>query len=347
MSQVFVVLATREPHAALLERQLSSLSAQTLRDWSGVVVDDASGEDSRQAIRERVAREPRLRFIQNPERVGYYRNFERALAMAPAACRYVALCDQDDYWTPEKLAWQVAALKARPAAMLCYTDLRLVNPEGTVLAESFWELRPHGQRPREVLYNNVVTGATALFRRELLDVALPFPEAPAGTFHDHWLALCGLASGGLVYVEEPLVDYTQHAESVIGAQRLEHTGRGALARFIAKSLWHTALRPKALATRLDHLADHAERAEARLTSFALALRGRASSLPPAARKALRPFLRRHRCARVLDLAVPTLFGSLAAGEETNLEPLKISLGLIWSAYHSESPLPRSRGRGRG
>lgn len=332
VSQLFLVLATREPHPALLERQLASLSGQTFRDWTGVVVDDASSADSRQTIRERVAREPRLRFVQNPDHVGYYRNFERALAIAPADCRYVALCDQDDHWAPDKLAWQVAALKARPDAALCYTDLRLVNSDGTTLAESFWELRPHGQRFREVLYNNVVTGTTALFRRELLDVALPFPDDPGGAFHDHWLALCAMASGGLVYLEEPLVDYTQHADGVIGAQRLEHAGRGAFVRFIVKSLWRATLHPKEIATRLDDLADHAKRADARLTSFAVALRNRFTNLPPPAEKALRPFLRPHRSTRIRDLAFPTLFGSLAAGEETNLEPLKIAVGLGWANF---------------
>jgi hypothetical protein len=331
VSQVFIVLATREPHAALLERQLASLSAQTLRDWSGIVVDDASSEASRQVLRERVAREPRLRLIHNPDHAGYYRNFERGLAMVPATCRYVALCDQDDYWAPDKLAWQVAALKARPEARLCYTDLRLVDPGGSVLAESFWQLRPHGRSCREVLYNNVVTGTTMLFCRELLDLALPFPDDPGGAFHDHWLALCGMASGSLVYLDEPLVDYTQHAASVIGAQGLEHSGRGAVARLLGEPLRQTVLNPKELARRLDELAAHAVRAEARLRSFAAALRARVAGPPPEASKALRPFLRRHRSTCVLDLAFPTLLGSLAAKEETNLEPLKISLGLTWGA----------------
>ena len=46
------------------------------------------------------------------------------------------------------------------------------------------------------MVNNAVTGAASLFRRELLDVALPFPpRGPAEHYHDHWLALCALAHG--------------------------------------------------------------------------------------------------------------------------------------------------------
>jgi hypothetical protein len=63
------------------------------------------------------------------------------------------------------------------------------------------------------------------------------------------------------------------------------------------------------------------------------LRARVHGPPSEASKALRPFLRRHRGIRVLDLAFPTLLGSLAAKEETNLEPLKIAVGLAWHAFH--------------
>jgi hypothetical protein len=332
MSRVFIVLAAWEAPAALLDRQIASLSAQTFGDWSGVVVDDSSGEAARRGTAERVAREPRLRFVEQRDRVGFYRNFERGMAMAPKDCDYVALCDQDDHWAPHKLERQVAALDARPEAQLCYTDLRLMDTAGMVLAGSFWRARPHGTRFREVFYNNVVTGATALVRRKLLDVALPLPADPGGAFHDHWLALCAMASGGLAYLDEPLVDYTQHAGNALGAQGLEHTGRGAVGRLLGEA----AAQPRKLSERLDELATHAARADARLQSFATALRARFNHLPPAAESALRPFGRPSRVARMVDLLVPTLTSSLVAGEETNLEPLKISLGIAWNAIRGKS-----------
>lgn len=329
MSRVFIALAAWNPDPRLFDRQVASLSAQTFGDWTGVVVDDGSSETVRDATAERVAREPRLRLVTKQGRAGFYRNFERALVLAPPDCDYVALCDQDDRWVPAKLERQVATLDANPSAQLCYTDLRLTEVSGTVVAGSFWHARPHGRRFREILYNNVVTGATALVRRRLLDAALPFPEDTGGVFHDHWLALCAMASGGLAYLEEPLVDYTQHAGNVIGAQALEHAGRGAVARLLGNGL--KGERDGGLRGGLDELAAHAARVEARLQSFAAALRTRHARLPPEMEAALRPFLRGSRLGRVLDLAIPTFLGTLAAGEETNLEPLKISLGLGWAA----------------
>ena len=61
------------------------------------------------------------------ERLGFYRNFERALDMAPAEAELIALCDQDDRWYPEKLATLRAALGD---AQLVYSDQRLVDAAG-------------------------------------------------------------------------------------------------------------------------------------------------------------------------------------------------------------------------
>jgi len=330
VSRVFIALATRKPPLALFDRQLASLSAQRFRDWSGAVVDDGSAEELQRDIAERVAREPRLHFIANRDRVGFYANFGRALFLAPAGCEFVALCDQDDTWSPDKLAHQVEALEVHPNAQLCYTDLRLVGTDGAILAPSFWSMRPHRCSFRELIYNNVVTGATTLIRRRLLDVALPLPPNPGGAFHDHWLALCAMATGGLEYLDEPLVDYTQRPGNVIGAQSLEHTGRGATARLLGNALRQIFVDPRHALESFDDLASHAVRADARLRSFADALRDRTASLPPGAETALRPFLHRHRGVRALDLVGPTLLGTVAAREETNLEPLKIPLGIFWA-----------------
>jgi hypothetical protein len=86
-----------------------------------------------------------------------------------------------------------------------------------VLRESLW----HGRRRdhdnlASLLVANTVAGAAALFRRQLLELALPFPDAPGVPYHDHWLALVALASGELRYVDRPLYDFVQHPAATSG-----------------------------------------------------------------------------------------------------------------------------------
>ena len=142
----------------------------------------------------------------------------------PAGVGFVAPCDQDDVWHPEKLAVLTGALETT-GALLAYSDLRIVRPDGTVLSETYWTDRSGAAGGLgDLLATNVVTGAASVLRREVLDVALPFPREVDGSYHDHWLALCALALGDLAYVARPLVDYVQHGANLVG--HAERRARG-------------------------------------------------------------------------------------------------------------------------
>ena len=55
-----------------------------------------------------------------------------------------------------------------------------------------------------------------LMNRQLLALALPIP--PEAAMHDWWLALVATAFGRTGYIEEPLLDYRQHAGNTLGAR---------------------------------------------------------------------------------------------------------------------------------
>lgn len=326
---MFVAIATWEADPDRFARQLESLRAQTYTNWVGAVVDDGSSAARREATAALVAKEPRLKFVSYTARLGFYRNFERALVRAPKDISYVALCDQDDVWHSQKLARQLARLDEDVGAQLCYSDLRLVDDAGGELAASFWHGRPHQSSFRSVLYNNVVTGATALFRRGLLDRALPFPADGGGAFHDHWLALCALATGGLSYIDEPLVDYRQHAGNALGAQTLSDAAAGAGRTQLFRTMREAMTHPAALLDRLDALAAHADKSTRRLGAFAQALTERIEPLPPEVADALQPL----EPAPTLGMAARLGRQALTAGldhDETNLEAWKIPLGIAWA-----------------
>jgi len=329
MPRVFIAIATWEADADFFARQLESLRAQTCTDWVGVVVDDGSSGPRREATAALVAKEPRLKFVSFTARLGFYRNFERALVRAPKEVPYVALCDQDDVWHPQKLALQLARLDADAHVQLCYSDLRLVDDAGVELAPSFWQGRPHQTSFRAVLYNNVVTGSTALFRRGLLDRALPFPADGGGAFHDHWLALCALATGGLAYLDEPLVDYRQHDKNALGAQGLRDAGVGAGRKQLFRTMREAVTDRTALFSRLDALAAHADKSTRRLGAFAQVLAERVDPLPPEVSDALEPLAP----APTLGMAARLGRQAFSAGldhDETNLEAWKIPLGIAWA-----------------
>jgi glycosyltransferase involved in cell wall biosynthesis len=246
--RIAICMATHEPDPRLFEAQLESLRAQTDGRWVCVISDDASGTDVAAAV----AGDERFVVSRSDERRGFYRNFERALGLAPPECGLIALCDQDDRWHPDKLATLRAALG--DAAMV-YSDQRLVDAGGRVLRDTLWEGRRNNHTDIEsMLVANSVTGAATLFRREVADLALPFPETPGMAFHDHWLGLVALAAGDVAYVDRPLYDYVQHGAAVFGdvsqggAEQGATSARGAYFRGYV----HRQVLAEALIARAGH-----------------------------------------------------------------------------------------------
>jgi Glycosyl transferase family 2 len=207
-SLVAICMATFEPRRDLLLPQLESLRSQTHRHWVCIVSDDCSSAEGFELLRSAIGEDPRFSLSRSPGRLGSYRNFERALSMVPAQARFVALCDQDDRWYPEKLA---ALIERIGEARLAYSDMRILDESGEVASETFWSYKRNNWRNlSSLVIDNTVTGAASLFQRRLLDVALPFPPPLEGSHHDHWLAASALATGRLAYLDRPLYDYVQH-----------------------------------------------------------------------------------------------------------------------------------------
>jgi glycosyltransferase involved in cell wall biosynthesis len=238
---IVVCMATYNSPPELFARQIRSLRAQTLRDWVCVICDDHSRQDRFANLLSVVGHDPRFRIHRQPTNRGFYRNFEQCLALVPPTARFVALADQDDEWRPDKLA----ALHSRfgPRTTLVYSDMRLIDPDGTVLSPTFWATRRNNYSNfASLLLANTVTGAASMFRRELLDVMLPFPPGFGDAFHDHWLSCVALACGEMRFVDRPLYDYVQHSGNVVG-----HYGPKPLPSHARLGQWLTFFRPSKLA----------------------------------------------------------------------------------------------------
>jgi glycosyltransferase involved in cell wall biosynthesis len=213
--RVAIAMATFDPDPELFRAQVESIRSQTVTDWICIVSDDCSPQHSFERMRSLLEADRRFVLTRAESRLGFYRNFERALALVPAATPYVALADQDDRWYPEKLETLLASLGD---ARLVYSDQRIVDTHGKVIARSYWTDRRRNNYTNlaSLLIANTVTGAASLFHRDLLDIALPFPEPQGDQFHDHWLGLVALSTGKLAYVDRPLYDYLQHEGATLG-----------------------------------------------------------------------------------------------------------------------------------
>jgi GT2 family glycosyltransferase len=103
MPLVSVVIPSHN-RARLLERTLRSILAQHVADLEVVVVDDGSHDDTAAVA---IAADRRVRVVRNPEPAGVSAARNRGIAAARGD--WVAFCDDDDLWSPDKLTRQLTA----------------------------------------------------------------------------------------------------------------------------------------------------------------------------------------------------------------------------------------------
>jgi glycosyltransferase involved in cell wall biosynthesis len=97
---VSVVLGTYNGEA-YLEEQLRSVQAQTWTNLEIIAIDDGSTDRTVGILREYAARDSRIKVIINEQNLGFVRNFEKGCSLSKG--KWIALCDQDDYWLPQKV----------------------------------------------------------------------------------------------------------------------------------------------------------------------------------------------------------------------------------------------------
>src|SRR5450631_4123056 len=96
---VSVVIATHNGER-FLEQQINSILTQTVKAAEIIVCDDDS-KDNTIPILEKFSCKGYLTYYRNTKRIGVVENFKKAVSLCLPGT-YIALCDQDDIWLPEK-----------------------------------------------------------------------------------------------------------------------------------------------------------------------------------------------------------------------------------------------------
>ncbi|HXB34367.1 MAG TPA: glycosyltransferase family 2 protein [Puia sp.] len=206
---VSVVLGTYNGEAYLHE-QLRSILAQTWPALEIIAIDDGSIDRTVDILREYAGRDPRIRVVVNERNLGFVRNFEKGCRLT--AGKYIALCDQDDYWFPEKITKMVGAIGSHP---MVYCDSDLCDEALQPLGRRISDLAHYQSFDdcRQLCVFSRMYGHATLITRDLFERASPFLEEVP---HDGWLAYHATLYGGVLYLPEVLVKYRQHAGNVFG-----------------------------------------------------------------------------------------------------------------------------------
>ncbi len=245
---VTIAMAVYEPDLAWLREQLLSLEGQSYPALELIVLDDGSeglSEGLLRTVVQSCVRSFPAKVYKREQNRGSNATFEELTALASG--KYIAYCDQDDVWLPEKIATLVSAAEESGAPLVC-SDMYVIDGRGNVVADSITKVRRHhrflsGEGLTASLFcKNFVTGCTMLVRAEQARAALPFCPFMV---HDHWLALFCSARGAIVTLPQPLIRYRIHSRN----QTLVLAG-------VHDKASYTAVRVQKLCDRLAWLQEH-------------------------------------------------------------------------------------------
>ncbi len=101
-----------------VEESIKSILAQTYTNWELIITDDNSTDDTRLILQRYASEHKRIKyfFLYKNSGAGYCRNN----SIKHATGRYIAFCDSDDSWTPDKLERQLDLMEQKKCC-LCYS----------------------------------------------------------------------------------------------------------------------------------------------------------------------------------------------------------------------------------
>ena len=198
--------------AKFISSQISSILKQLGNDDELIISDDGSSDNTIEIINsfndERIIllNHTRNAKIRKKTYTHYLvsSNFENALQFCTGDIIFLA--DQDDIWTENKIRNMLPFFKTYSLVM---SDCSILDEESTIVDDSFFKnkiILPRG------LIKNILRpiyhGCCIAFKREILDVALPFPEKMI--LHDSWIGILAENFAKVKFIDDKLVLYRRH-----------------------------------------------------------------------------------------------------------------------------------------
>lgn len=139
---------------------IRSIQSQTYTNWELLITDDCSTDDSREVIQAYADKDPRIKLFKLTENSGA--GIARNNSIREAKGRFIAFCDSDDRWYPNKLERQLQFMLDNNLG-LCYTSYDTCDECGQI--NGYVECLPRLTRLK-IIRDNGIGCLTAVYNAE-------------------------------------------------------------------------------------------------------------------------------------------------------------------------------------
>lgn len=218
--KVDILLTTYNSKIEYLKEQLDSILNQTYKNFKLIISDDCSpNEEVRKVLKEYEQKDNRIQLYFQQQNLGYTKNFEFVLTKSTAD--YIAFCDHDDIWYPNKIEESLRTLKEKKVDLV-YCDARQIDENGKILHESYLRYKNmpilDGKYQKKILpfSRHIAIGCSQLFTKRVKDFMIPFTENTMA--HDWHSLYIANALNGVYCIDKPLFGYRLHGNNAFGGR---------------------------------------------------------------------------------------------------------------------------------
>ncbi len=186
---------------------LDSILSQTYKQIEILVIDDGSTDNTDKEIKR--YGDKRLKYI-ILEHSGIP-SIPRNEGIRRASGNFMAFCDSDDIWSPKKLEIQMALISENKWNA-CSTDAWIIGSNGKRYFDDY--KRKYDDPLLEILWNNyVITSSIVINSDYIHDLQFNTSRSLVG-YEDYYLWLSVSTKTVIEYIDEPLIGYRKHSESL-------------------------------------------------------------------------------------------------------------------------------------
>ncbi len=207
---VLVTTYSGEQH---LGEMIESILQQDYENWALIISDDGSGNTHSAVIDGYAAEYSNKIFVYDSGHRFNSRTEHLIHLLEIVRDDYIMFCGQEDIWHTDKISMMLhemlRAEEGEKAPVLVHTDFRVMNGEGRVISDSFFEyadVEYDETSLAKLITRNIVSDGAFMVNRRLIKAALRYRDINSIVNLQWWMALCAAALGTLAVVDIATMD---------------------------------------------------------------------------------------------------------------------------------------------